>query len=144
MTGSADERVRLADLREDALSVDEVLDAVREPGAGGIGLFVGTVRRRDHGHDVDALDYTAHPTARDALHRVAQEVLRDDVTAVAVTHRVGHLEVGDVAVVIAVSAPHRGPALEVCRELIDTLKQSVPIWKHQRFEDGSDEWVGLP
>jgi molybdopterin synthase catalytic subunit len=59
-------------------------------------------------------------------------------------HRVGHLEIGDLAVVVAVSAAHRGAALEACRELIDTLKERVPIWKHQLFSDGSDEWVGLP
>ena len=67
----------------------------------------------------------------------------DEVTAVAAVHRVGRLQVGDLAVVVAVSAPHRGDALTVCRDIIDTLKQRVPIWKHQAFRDGSDEWVGL-
>lgn len=139
-----DHRVRLAELRETPLSIDEVTDAVRDPEAGGIGLFVGTVREHDQDQGVSALDYSAHPSAQDALRRTAVDVLREDVTAIAVTHRTGHLEVGDLAVVVAVSAPHRGPALEVCREMIDTLKQTVPIWKHQQFEDGSDEWVGLP
>ncbi|WP_018156686.1 molybdenum cofactor biosynthesis protein MoaE [Demetria terragena] len=145
MTETAgDKRVRLAQLRETPLSVDEVLDAVRDPDAGGIGLFVGVVRQHDHNHGVTALDYSAHPTAESLLQQTAQQVLREDITAVAVTHRTGHLDIGDTAVVVAVSAAHRGPALEVCRELIDTLKKTVPIWKHQQFDDGSDEWVGLP
>lgn len=126
------------------LSIDEVLDAVRDPAAGGVGLFVGTVREHDREQGVTALDYSAHPSAREVLRRTAEDVLRADITAIAVTHRTGHLQVGDVAVVVAVSAPHRGPALEVCRAMIDTLKQTVPIWKHQQFEDGTDEWVGLP
>lgn len=142
--GTSDERVRLAELRETPLSVDEVLDAVRDARAGGIGLFVGTVREHDRDHGVQALDYSAHPSAQDLLRQTAEKVLREDITAIAVTHRVGHLEIGDAAVVVAVSAAHRGPALEVCREMIDTLKAIVPIWKHQQFADGSDEWVGLP
>ena len=76
---------------------------------------------------------------------MAEEVAdRHPVIALAAVHRVGHLEIGDLAVVVAVSAAHRGAALEACRELIDTLKARVPIWKHQLFSDGSDEWVGLP
>lgn len=141
---AGDQRVRLAALRDDPLSIDEVLDAVRDPDAGGVGVFIGTVRQHDREQGVEALDYSAHPSAEDTLHRTAEQVLREDVTAIAVTHRVGHLVVGDLAVVVAVSAPHRGPALEVCRALIDTLKQTVPIWKHQTFGDGTDEWVGLP
>jgi molybdopterin synthase catalytic subunit len=66
------------------------------------------------------------------------------VTALAAVHRVGDLVIGDLAVVVAVSAPHRGEAFEACRDLIDTLKSTVPIWKHQAFEDGGEEWVGLP
>jgi molybdopterin synthase catalytic subunit len=137
--------VVLAEVREDALSLDEVVAAVRHPRAGGIATFIGVVREHDHGTAVDALDYSAHPTATDVLREVAQEVAdHGRVIAIAAVHRVGHLEIGDVAVVVAVSAAHRGPALDACRELIDTLKARVPIWKHQMFSDGSDEWVGLP
>ncbi|MDE9365859.1 molybdenum cofactor biosynthesis protein MoaE [Luteipulveratus sp. YIM 133132] len=139
-----DLRARLLDVRDEPLSVDEVLAAVKDPAAGGIALFVGVVRQVDHDQPVSALDYSAHPSAVDALGRAAAAVLTDEVTALAAVHRTGHLEVGDTAVVVAVSAPHRGPALEVCREMIDTLKRTVPIWKHQQFSDGSDEWVGLP
>lgn len=135
--------VVLADIRESALSVDEVLDAVRDPRAGGIAIFIGVVRGRDHGQDVAVLDYTSHPSASQVLRELAERVAAGgDVIRVAAVHRVGHLEIGDLAVVVAVSAVHRGTALDVCRELIDTLKVAVPIWKHQTFLDGSDEWVG--
>ena len=137
--------VVLADFRETQLSVDEVLEAVRHPQAGGIATFVGVVRERDHGRAVEALDYTFHPSAPDVLRELAERVAAgSDVIRVAAVHRVGHLEIGDAAVVVAVSARHRDAAFDVCRELIDTLKASVPIWKHQIFDDGSDEWVGTP
>ena len=137
--------VVLADIRETPLSVDEVLEAVRHPRAGGIATFIGVVRERDHGHDVEALDYTSHPSAPQVLRDLAERLAGGaDVIRIAAVHRVGHLEIGDLAVVVAVSAVHRGTAFDVCRELIDTLKATVPIWKHQIFDDGSDEWVGTP
>jgi molybdopterin synthase catalytic subunit len=137
--------VVLADIRESPLSVDEVLDAVRHPRAGGIATFVGVVREGDHGRDVEALDYTSHPSAPLVLRELADRLATGrDVIRIAVAHRVGSLRIGDTAVVVAVSAVHRAAALDVCRELIDAVKASVPIWKHQIFEDGSDEWVGTP
>ena len=138
-------QVALFDVRDEPLSVDEVLGLVRDPHCGGIALFVGVVRDHDHGAAVSALDYSAHPSVVDTLGEVCREVTaRHAVARVAVVHRVGHLEIGDLAVVAAVSAPHRGEAFEGCRDLVDTLKARVPIWKHQQFADGSDEWVGLP
>jgi molybdopterin synthase catalytic subunit len=137
--------VVLADICESPLSVDEVLEAVQHPRAGGIATFIGVVRERDHGQGVEALDYTSHPSAAQVLRELAERLATGrDVIRVAAAHRVGHLEIGDLAVVVAVSAVHRGTAFDVCRELIDTLKATVPIWKHQIFEDGSDEWVGTP
>ncbi len=137
--------VVLSDVREEPLSVDEVLEAVQHPRCGGIALFVGVVRDHDHGAAVSALDYTAHTSVVETLERVCREVAgRHAVTRLAAVHRVGHLEIGDRAVVVAVSSRHRGEAFEACRDLIDTLKGTVPIWKHQKFTDGSDEWVGLP
>lgn len=138
-----DPRVRFVALRDAPLSVDEALAAVSDPAAGGVALFVGTVRQQDHDKAVELLDYSAHPTAVDVLREVAESVLTDEITALAAVHRVGRLSVGDTAVVVAVSAPHRAAALTVCKEMIDTLKARVPIWKHQAFRDGSDEWVGL-
>jgi molybdopterin synthase catalytic subunit len=137
--------VRLLDVRDASLDVAEVLDAVADPAAGGVNLFVGAVRDHDHDHGspVVRLEYTAHPTAVTVLAEVAAEVAAEfDVIALAAVHRVGTLEVGDLAVVSAVSAAHRDVAFEASRALIDRLKQRVPIWKHQVFGDGSDEWVG--
>jgi molybdopterin synthase catalytic subunit len=134
--------VRLAELRDTPLSVDEVLSAVSDPAAGGIALFVGTVREQDHGRPVVRLGYTAHPSAPAELRRIAEKIAAGfGATAVAAVHRVGDLEIGDVAVVVAVACPHRAEAFDACRALIDELKQDVPIWKHQEFAGGDSEWV---
>ena len=137
--------VALAQIREEPLSVDEVLAAVQDPTCGGITLFVGVVRDHDRGQDVDSLDYSVHPTAQTRLHEVATLVAeRSGAVRLAALHRSGHLAVGDVAVVVAASAPHRGAAFAACRDLIDTLKAEVPIWKQQHLGDGATEWVGMP
>ncbi len=134
--------MRLAELRDRTLSVDEVYAAVADPAAGGIAVFVGTVRDHDHGISVSELSYSSHPSAADQLHKVAMQVAeRFDLHAVAAVHRVGDLSIGDIAVVVAVSAGHRGMAFDACRALIDELKATVPIWKHQRFASGDSEWV---
>jgi molybdopterin synthase catalytic subunit len=133
------------DLRDTSLQVSEVLDAVADPAAGGIDLFVGTVRDHDRARGVSGLEYSAHPTALQRLQEVARAVAeRYDVVAVAAVHRVGRLAIGDAAVVVATAAAHRGEAFDASRALIDELKATVPIWKHQVFTDGSDEWVGTP
>ena len=145
MTGQSGGVVRLVAIREDPLSVDEVLAAVTDPGAGGIAVFVGTIRAQDDGRGVEGLGYSAHPSAADALAAAADAVAgRHDVIALAATHRVGDLVVGDLATVVAASSAHRSAAFAAAKDLIDTLKTTVPIWKHQRFTDGDAEWVGLP
>lgn len=134
--------VRLAELRDKPLSVDEVYAAVADPAAGGIALFVGTVRDHDHGRSVTELSYSAHPSAADQLREVARKVAeRFELHAVAAVHRVGELAIGDIAVVVAVSAGHRAMAFDACRALIDELKATVPVWKRQRFASGDSEWV---
>ncbi len=139
----ASEVVRLVAVRDVALSVDEVFGAVGDAAAGGTVLFAGTVRNQDGGVGVDRLGYSSHPSAEAELRRVAEKVAAAyPVRALAAVHRVGDLEIGDLAVVVAVSCPHRAEAFEACRKLIDDLKQEVPIWKHQRFSDGTEEWVG--
>lgn len=141
--GPAD-RVRLVDVRDAALSVDEALAAVRDPDCGGLVTFVGVVRDHDHGHAVEGLDYSAHPLAAERLREVALRVAAaHEGVRLAAVHRVGDLVVGDLAVVCAAAAPHRGEAFAACHELIDTLKREVPIWKHQTFADGATEWVGI-
>ena len=135
--------VRLIDVRAAELSVDEVRAAVADPAAGGIALFAGAVRDSDHDRQVTGLSYSAHPSAAGELRRVAEVIAEKfRVTGIAAVHRVGDLAVGDLAVVVAVSCPHRAEALDACRALIDELKETVPIWKHQRFADGATEWVG--
>ena len=134
--------IRLAELRTEPLSVDEVRAAVADPGVGGIAIFVGTVRDHDRGHDVTRLSYSAHPTAAIELRAVAEKVAADfGLRAVAAVHRTGELAVGELAVVVAVACPHRAEAFEACRVLIDELKHKVPIWKQQWFADGTSEWV---
>ncbi len=139
------EAIRLLAIRDRAVDVGEVYAAVEDPGAGGLAVFVGTVRDHDEGKAVSSLDYSAHPTAAAALEHVAAAVAdRFDVVSLAAVHRVGALQVGDVAVAVAIGCGHRGDAFAACRELIDSMKQQVPIWKHQRFTDGTEEWVGTP
>jgi molybdopterin synthase catalytic subunit len=137
--------VRLVDIRETPLDVGEVLSALADRAAGGVDVFVGTVRDHDHDQGVTGLDYSAHPTAMQRLVEVAERIAEKyDVIAVAAVHRVGRLAIGDAAVVVATAAAHRGEAFEASRALIDELKATVPIWKHQVFTDGTDEWVGTP
>ncbi len=113
--------------------------------AGAVVSFQGVVRDHDHGRKVTALEYEGHPTAVDVLREVAEEIAADpDVYAVAVSHRVGPLAVGDVALVAAVSTAHRAAAFAACARLVDEAKARLPIWKRQVFVDGTDEWVNCP
>lgn len=135
----------LLDIRDAPLTVDEAVAAVTAPGVGGTVVFVGTVRDVDAGQSVRSLEYSAHPSALIRLREVVDAVAADFPGArLAAVHRVGPLKVGDVAVVVAAGTPHRADAFEACRRLIDDLKATVPIWKHQVFADDSEEWVGLP
>src|SRR3954453_19878943 len=132
-------------LGEAPISVDRLLGQVRDPAVGGIALFVGVVRDHDEGQGVRALDYTAHPSAQAVLAACAERTASaHDVVALAVEHRVGHLEVGDLAVVVAAGAGHRAEALAPSRQLIDDLKAEVPIWKDQLSSPGAPERAGLP
>jgi molybdopterin synthase catalytic subunit len=140
-----DNPVRLVAIRETPLDVAEVLAAVEDRSAGGVTVFVGNVRDHDEAKEVEGLDYSAHPTALERLREVVEAVAgRHPVTAVAAVHRVGRLAIGDAAVVVAAAAAHRGEAFDAARDLIDDLKATVPIWKHQAFADGTEEWVGTP
>lgn len=142
------EAITLVGLRDTAITVDEVVSAVGDPRAGGTAFFVGTVRDHDHGRGVTGLAYSAHPTAEAEMRRVMEKVVADTsrdgrpVWRVAALHRVGDLEIGDNAVVVAAAAAHRAEAFDACRRLIDDIKAEVPIWKHQRFTEGDAEWVG--
>jgi molybdopterin synthase catalytic subunit len=103
------------------------------------------VRGHDGGRSVTELEYVGHPTAPDLIAEIAAEfAARPDVQAVAVSHRVGLLAIGDVALACAVSAAHRGQAFAACAELVDEVKARLPIWKRQVFTDGEEEWVACP
>jgi molybdopterin synthase catalytic subunit len=133
------------EIRETPLDVAEVLASVEGEGSGGVTLFVGRVRDHDQDKDVVGLDYSAHPGALDTMRAICERVAdAHPVHGVAAVHRVGSLDIGDIAVVVCAAAAHRGQAFDASRDLIDWLKAEVPIWKHQRFADGSDEWVGSP
>jgi molybdopterin synthase catalytic subunit len=137
--------IRLVELRETPLDVNEVVDSLGDATSGGLTLFVGRVRDHDGGRAVDGLDYSAHPTALERMREVCERVTTQyDVHGVAAVHRTGPLAIGDIAVIVATASAHRDEAFNASRALIDTLKAEVPIWKHQRFADGTDEWVGTP
>ena len=137
-------QIRLVAIRDTPLSVDEVRDAIADPAAGGEVLFIGTVRDNDAEKGVIGLAYSAHPSAEAELRKVTESIVAKypDALAVAAVHRVGDLGVGDIAVIVGVASAHRAEAFHACHALIDELKATVPVWKHQLFTDGTDEWVG--
>jgi molybdopterin synthase catalytic subunit len=134
--------VALVRVTTDVISVSEMAAAVATQVAGAVVTFSGDVRDNDHGRSVASLEYEAHPSAEALLKKVAAEVAaKHEVLAVAVAHRHGPIAIGESALVAAVSAKHRKAAFEACEELVDEVKAQIPIWKHQVFTDGTDEWV---
>lgn len=137
--------VRVAAISAEPLDLDAHLRAVDDHRMGAVTTFVGRVR--DHDPDastaVVALEYSAHPDAEAALGRLAASAVGSTGALVAVSHRVGTLEVGDAAVVIAVASAHRAEAFEVCRTLIESIKTDLPVWKKQVESDGTATWLGL-
>jgi molybdopterin synthase catalytic subunit len=135
----------LARVVDEPLSVARHEDAVADKRAGAVVSFAGVVRDHDSGRSVTELEYVGHPTAEDVLTELAAEfAARPEVHAVAVSHRVGVLAIGDVALACAVSTSHRAAAFAVCAELVDEVKKRLPIWKRQVFTDGEEEWVACP
>lgn len=139
-------RVLRAAVVEGPLNVEEHGELVANAAAGAVVTFAGVVRNHDAGRGVRELEYSGHPVAARVIGEVAEEVAAraSGVRAVAVSHRVGPLAIGDVALACAVAADHRREAFEVCAELVDEVKRRLPIWKRQVFADGSDEWVNCP
>ena len=125
------------------LDPQRLLAAVRQDESGAVVLFAGVARNHSEGRHVRALEYDAYPAmAEKKLREVAEEVAaRWPVTGVAIMHRIGHLEIGEASLLIAVSAPHRAEAFAACHEAVDRIKQVVPIWKKELFEDGASAWV---
>jgi len=138
-------KIRRCEVTDQPLDVAAHSAAVRAAGAGADVLFCGVVRDHDHGRQVTELEYTAYPSAGQVLLQVAAELAEaEDVIAIAVSHRIGPLQIGDVALVAAVSCAHRAEAFQVCARLVDEAKARLPIWKRQVFDDGTDEWVNCP
>lgn len=133
--------VALASVTDDPIDASAVEAAVLSRADGALVTFRGVIRDHDAGHSVTRLEYSAHPDAAAFLLAACERVAGDVV--VAAVHRIGTLEVGDVALVAAVAAPHRAEAFAACAALIDTIKTEVPIWKRQHSPDGTTEWVGL-
>ena len=130
-------------LSERPLSLEAAVGEVRSDEAGAIATFVGTTRSRSRGRTVERLEYEAYTgMAEDVMARIADELKAAyDLCEVAIHHRVGVVGIGDTSVVVAVSAPHRADALAACRDAIDTLKETVPLWKKEVYEGGA-EWIG--
>jgi molybdenum cofactor synthesis domain-containing protein len=139
-------QVLRAAIDERGISVDEHAALVSAREAGAVVTFAGVVRDHDHGRAVAELRYEGHPSAAATIEEVAADVAgrHSGVRALAVSHRVGALQIGDVALACAVSADHRRAAFEACANLVDEVKSRLPIWKHQIFTDGTDEWVNCP
>ena len=129
-------------LSSQPLSEDNCLNAVSDDGAGGTVVFVGTVRNQTKGKRVVRLEFEAYgPLAEKEMRKIADSVVdKWQALHVAIHHRVGVLDIGEAPVIIAVSTPHRKAAFEACEYAIDTLKETVPIWKKEIFEDG-EVWV---
>jgi molybdopterin synthase catalytic subunit len=133
--------VALAAISDAPIDAAAVEAAVLSHADGALVTFRGVIRDHDSGHAVTRLEYSAHPDATAFLLALCERVAGD--LTVAAVHRIGTLEVGDVAVVCAVAAPHRAEAFATCSALIDAIKTEVPIWKRQHSPDGTTEWVGL-
>lgn len=127
----------------DAIDVPAIMRAVQHAGAGATSLFLGTVRELNDGRPVSGMEYEAyHEMALLELRRIAEEACaRDEGLAVALEHRVGALAIGEASVAIACSHPHRAPAMEAAREIIEALKRRVPIWKREHYTDGERVWI---
>ena len=138
-------RVALSAVTTQELSVAEHENAVAGPSSGAVVTFAGVVRDHDGGRAVSGIEYVAHPSAGQVLAEVVAEVAaRCEVDAVAVSHRLGDLAIGDAALVVAVSGAHRQEAFAAAALMVDEVKHRLPVWKRQVFTDGTDEWVSCP
>jgi molybdopterin synthase catalytic subunit len=141
--GAAEGAAVLGLISADPIDTGAVEDFVMDAGSGALVTFRGVVRNHDHGLAVSALEYSAHPDAARFLTECCETIAAETGLRVAAAHRVGPLVVGDVALVAAVAAAHRGEAFAACERLVDLIKLTVPIWKRQHLADGVTEWVGL-
>lgn len=129
---------------ETPLDLEQIIAQLTDVRCGGVVTFCGVVRNHDAGRDVTAIDYCAHPSAEAQLRDLAEQAtLRHGVHTVAAWHRVGHIVVGETAMVVVVAAEHRSQAFTAAQALVDEIKATVPVWKCQILADGSRSWTGL-
>jgi molybdopterin synthase catalytic subunit len=134
--------IRLVEVVDRPLDLAALEALVADRAAGAVVTFSGNVRDHDHGREVVSLNYEGHPSAQAVLLDVAEQIAAGhDIVALAVAHRVGELAIGEAALIAVVSAAHRGEAFQACAALVDLTKDKLPVWKHQVFADGTDEWV---
>ena len=131
-----------ATVTSDPIFITELCSLVSDKSCGAVVAFTGDVRNHDGGKRVATLTYEIHPTAPDQIKTIARSVIDGrDVVKVAVAHRYGEIPIGETAFAVAVSAHHRQSAFDACSALVDEIKAKLPIWKHQVFLDGTNEWV---
>lgn len=134
--------IRLVEVVDRPLNLAEIQFLVADAAAGAVVSFCGDVRDNDHGRAVASLHYEGHPSAASILEGVANEIAGAfEVIGLAVAHRVGDIPIGESALIAVVSSRHRGEAFAACSALVDLTKERLPVWKHQVFKDGTDEWV---
>ena len=122
--------------------IQELSKLVANPHSGAVVTFCGDVRDHDGGKEVASLLYEIHPSAPEQIKLITQSIIgRFEIEKVAVAHRFGQIPIGETAFAVAVSAAHRQAAFDACGAIVDEVKAKLPIWKHQKFTDGSDEWV---
>ena len=137
-------RVVRAEVTEAPISVTELADAVQDAAAGAVVTFEGVVRNHDAERAVTGIGYSCHPTAGQVVEQIAQDVAqRGRVRALGVVHRVGDLSVGETALAVAVSSDHRAEAFAVCGQIVEEVKERLPVWKRQTFTDGSSQWSNI-
>ena len=124
------------------VNIAELSKLVTNPHSGAVVTFCGDVRNHDGGKEVASLLYEIHPSAPEQIKLIAESIIdRFEIEKVAVAHRYGNIAIGETAFAVAVSAAHRQAAFDACAAIVDEVKAKLPIWKHQKFTDGSDEWV---
>ncbi|WP_025274395.1 molybdenum cofactor biosynthesis protein MoaE [Haloglycomyces albus] len=132
----------LTEVTDDPINVDVLEEKCRTASSGAHVTFRGVVRDHDHGRQVTALSYEGHPSAASVLDEIAHDMRqRFQLDAIAISHRLGDLSLGDAALVVVIASAHRAEAFQALTATVDEVKDRVPVWKHQYFSDGSDEWV---
>ena len=138
-------QVVFAEVTESPLDAATLSAQVGHEAAGAVITFSGVVRNHDLGQAVDSIEYSSHPQAPAIIAEIAAEFTgREGVRAISLVHRVGHLAIGDLAMVAVVAAEHRGQAFSATSDMVDEVKKRLPVWKHQHFSDGHSQWTGLP